>query len=108
MPNGAQAHIHAHTHTHIHTHHPGVHFACILVEKFACAPPLPMPHPLQAADLLLFLLTELPAYRGNGKPCLSPADAARMRSCYAAVKMRQAACMAELSLSACAGCEADR
>jgi hypothetical protein len=50
----------------------------------------------QAADLLLFLLVDVPAV-GAAKPRLNEADRARVHSCYAAVKMRQAACMTELN-----------
>lgn len=51
---------------------------------------------VQAADLLLFLLSEL-APVAAVKPQLCAADAARVHKYYAAVKMRQRACMAMLN-----------
>jgi hypothetical protein len=59
---------------------------------------LPRLCPLQAADLLLFLLLDLPS-TARTKPRMTAMDAVRVHSCYAAARMRQRACMAQLSAS---------
>ncbi|MEW5296785.1 MAG: hypothetical protein WDW36_000039 [Sanguina aurantia] len=50
----------------------------------------------KSADLLLFLLTEVPQVR-TVQPSLDPADHAQLYKYYAAVRMRQSYCMAELN-----------
>lgn len=50
----------------------------------------------KAADLMLFLLTEVPQVAG-AQPLLHPADRPRLARYYTAVKVRQASCMAALN-----------
>lgn len=53
-------------------------------------------HPSQAVDLLLFLMTDVPAV-AQAKPRLSPGDEPRVHKLYAAIKIRQSALMHSLN-----------